>query len=96
MALERGNTPMMSPRRTDVLSGLGPAPVRLPANAEYDMLPRVVSPLRHGPELVGHVWIIDEHAREHVIFRIRRQAHRGRRFLNAITEHPRDRLRRRG
>ncbi|WP_129720871.1 PucR family transcriptional regulator [Corynebacterium striatum] len=37
-------------------------PVRLPANAEYDMLPRVVIPLRHGPELVGHVWIIDEHA----------------------------------
>ncbi|MFR9838370.1 PucR family transcriptional regulator [Corynebacterium striatum] len=37
-------------------------PVRLPANEDYGMLPRVVVPLRRGADLVGHVWIIDEPA----------------------------------
>ena len=35
-------------------------PVRLPANPRYDMLPRVVLPLRHQGKLVGYLWIIDE------------------------------------
>ena len=35
-------------------------PVRLPANPRYDMLPRVVVPLRHQGKLVGYLWIIDE------------------------------------
>ena len=38
------------------------APVRLPAHPGYDMLPRVVIPLRRGLRLVGHVWIINEPA----------------------------------
>lgn len=35
-------------------------PVRLPANPRYDMLPRVVVPLRHQGKLVGYLWSIDE------------------------------------
>ena len=38
----------------------------------------------------------DDHARQHVIARISGQAHRQHRLLNAITEHPRNRLRRWG
>ena len=37
-------------------------PVRLPANPRYDMLPRVVVPLRHQGRLAGYLWIIDEPA----------------------------------
>lgn len=37
-------------------------PVRLPANPRYDMLPRVVIPLRHEDRMVGYLWIIDEPA----------------------------------
>lgn len=37
-------------------------PVRLPANPRYDMLPRLVIPLRHQGRLVGYLWAIDEPA----------------------------------
>ncbi|GAA1393390.1 helix-turn-helix domain-containing protein [Luteococcus peritonei] len=36
------------------------APVRIPANPQYGMLPRVCFPVRRGTELCGYLWLIDE------------------------------------
>lgn len=35
-------------------------PVRVPANEEYDLLPRLVCPLWVGSRLYGHLWVIDD------------------------------------
>lgn len=34
-------------------------PVRVPANAAFGLLPRLVYPLREADELFGHLWVID-------------------------------------
>lgn len=36
------------------------APVRLPANEEFGMLPRVCFPIRQGRQLSGYLWLFDE------------------------------------
>src|SRR5437899_2146830 len=34
-------------------------PVRLPANDEFGLEPRIAVPIRHGRDLLGFLWLID-------------------------------------